>query len=584
MGALLAYPLLIEPLLTLSAQTNAWFAGYAALIGLTGFCAYLIRNGQKPLPPLSNDMQDKVTWKSRFIWIILAFIPSSLMLGVTTMITTDLASAPMIWVVPLALYLGTFIIAFSRKPAIDLFLSRELAAFSLCLTLFMFMISAFVIIKVVMILVHLSAFFLCALFCHNLLAQTRPRAAHLTEFFLLMSFGGVLGGIFNALIAPTAFSIPVEYPLVLAMVPFVIWLSTAGGPAISLRFNSIEDKNRRMKLHAVNILMVGVGWALCAAAYLSANDFLQLIFAIGLFCYLFLMVRERAAFAFICFVAFMAFQSGFWNLGQDVLARDRNYFGSIKVSEKDNARFFYHGTTLHGAQPLDDEYRLKPVTYYSPEGPAYDIFNSLKKYPDHRIAGVGLGVGSIACFTAPGRYFDFYEIDSDVVAIAQNPEYFTYLSDCKSDHTIILGDGRLKVSQQMDETYDLIFLDAFSSDNIPIHLVTREAMEIYLKKLKPHGFIGMNISNRYLDLRPMLTSLAKDMGLVVAFKFHQPEKSKEIPGSLYTPSMFAVFSTKPENIATLLEEDGWKPYDGKKTARAWTDDYANILSSLIGLN
>lgn len=580
LGALLSYPFVVEPLLGLNMQTISWTGGYVLLIALTSCSAFFVRHGTKPLTNAALTTSQPLSWKNRLLWIGLSFIPSSLMLGVTAMITTDLASAPLFWVVPLALYLLTFIMAFARTPVFGPSLTRELSAYTLCLLVLFFVISAFTEMKFIMVSAHLAVFFLCALFCHQILAEKKPDPARLTEYFLLISLGGVLGGVFNALLAPAIFNTAIEYNLVLALVPFIIWLHSKESPAISLRFNAIEDSSRPIKLKIIDGLTILLGVALCAACFLIEEKAGKVLMSFGLFIYLLVMVGNKPVFASICALSLLLFNNSFWSLDAQKLAQERNYFGTLKIYAVDGANFLYHGTTLHGAQSQQPDFKLIPTTYYSPGGPASNLMDLLSNHSEKNIAGIGLGVGSIACLAAPGSNIDFYEIDPDIVRYASDPAYFSYLSDCGTNNKIILGDGRLKIAEQKDKKYDLVILDAFSSDNIPTHLITREAMSIYLGNLAEAGIIGINISNRYLDLRPMLSSMANDLGLTVYFKYHNPAKSDGV-SNLFTASVYAALARKPEHIAPLVENENWTPYSGKKHVPTWTDDYANILSSFI---
>jgi hypothetical protein len=584
MVALLGYPLLAEPLLTLSQQTHGWFYGYILLIALTAYCAWLVRDGVKPVPPLvDSDDGVKVTAISRLVWIALSFIPSSLMLGVTTMITTDLASAPFLWIVPLAIYLATFIIAFARKPFMGLATTRELTAYVICLSVFMLLIGSFVMLKIPMIAVHLLTFFFCGLLCHSELAKARPSTSHLTEYFLLISLGGVLGGIFNALVAPVIFLTPMEYSLTLAAVAFVIWAGSVK-PAIKGKFNEIDDKARPKKIMAVDIATILVGVGICVATYYAGTNFLQMLGTIAIFIFLLVIVQNRPAFAITALVALLLFHSSFWSSDKKLIALDRNYFGVIKVYEQKNMHFFYHGTTMHGAQSRLDKWKNVPVTYYSPDGPADNALNLLKtRGMNQKVAALGLGVGSIACHTAPGRSYDFYEIDPDVVKVAENPDYFSFLKGCGSPYKIILGDARLKIKDAPDHSYDMIFIDTFSSDNIPVHIMTKEAFQTYLQKLAPNGIITINISNRYLDLRAPLAAIAKEFGLTMYYKMHNPKTKPDDISEIYITSLFAVMAKDPKTIASLAEDHEWKTYEPKKEQRIWTDDYANILSALLFL-
>lgn len=586
MMALLGYPFVIEPFLTLSEQTNAWFGGFIVLIALVTLCGFLVRNGVKPVMPIAaNTDNSRVTWTERAVWTFLAFIPSSLMLGVTTLITTDLASAPLLWIIPLAIYLATFIIAYSNKPFMGLAITRELTPYILCLVILLFMLSGFIFLKIPMIIIHLLTFYMCALLCHSELAHSKPSAAHLTEYFLIISLGGVLGGIFNALIAPQIFLSPFEYSLSLGAIAFIVWAGFAKFPVIRGKFNAAQDQARPIKIAMMDVVIVAIGAALCLIAYTTEHNTLQMLFSIAIFIYLLMIVQNHGPFAFVCLITLLAFQSANWSTDKVLLGQDRNYFGIIKVYEQKGMHFLYHGTTLHGAQPMDKEREFMPVTYYSPGGPASDVFKEISKKPGKQeVAILGLGVGSVVCYKAPGRHFDFFEIDEDIAKYAEDPKYFTYLSGCQSPYSIILGDGRLKIAEKEDKTYDMIFLDAFSSDNIPIHVMTKEAFEIYFAKLKDNGVIAMNISNRYLDLRPVLVAIGKELGYTVYFKFHTPETKKDDISELYTASMFAIMAKDEKTIAPYAENYDWKPYTKDVKVRAWTDDYANILSAFIGIH
>lgn len=580
--ALFSYPIIIEPLLTLTNQTYIWFAGYGILMGLTAMCAWLIRNSIKPAPSLFTSYDKiEIGWKYKFIWILLAFIPSSLMLGVTTIITTDITSAPFLWVIPLAIYLMTFIIAFSKKPVISLYMARELSAFALVIAIFVLMLSAFIAIKIPMVIAHLLAFFLCAQICHSELAESKPPTSNLTEYFLLISFGGVLGGVFSALIAPKLFTIPMEYSLTLAIIPFIIWAGEKRTPTISKNFNDLKERGRHTKLMTMDVTIVLFALALCIGCNLLDNKYIQITAIITIFALLFMIVQNRPVFSAVSLCALLTFQPALWSSGNRLLTIDRNYFGVLKVQTRDDTNYFYHGTTVHGAQSQKPEWKLRPIAYYSEGGPASNIFSYLdRRGGNQKIAGLGLGVGSIVCYGGANRHFDFYEIDSDVVKIAEDPRYFTYLTDCPSPHSIIIGDARRKIANAPDHSYDMIFVDTFSSDNIPVHIITKEALDLYRQKLVPGGIIAVNISNRYLDLRPVLAAISRDLGLAVYFKHHRVQKIQNDISSLYTDSIFAVIADKPETIATFVEEDNWEPYGKMVTMEPWTDDYANILSSL----
>lgn len=586
--ALLSYPFVIEPLLTLVQQGDAWRGGYILLILLTAACAYTVRHGKKPAPPLPDVADDKgITWKMRGAWTILAFIPSSLMLSLTTYIATDLASLPLLWIIPLTLYLLTYIIAFSRTPWMTLPALRDLAGYALSVILVAFIIVSFQAPPFYVIIMQVGGFIVCAQLCHSQLAALKPAPAHLTEFFLLASLGGVLGGVFNALIAPVLFPIPLEYAISLSLVAFVIWAGAAHVPHITLSFNTIDDKVKKRKLMALDGLMLLIGVVTCVTA--TQIPALQIIGSIGTACFIFMLVQNRGVFALYCTFALLVFQSTtMWVKDKETIESRRNYFGVMRVFSYDDIHTLLHGTTMHGAQYQDKTRKLMPTTYYSPLSPIADVFyyfdSKSSKAKPQKFATLGLGVGSVNCYMAEGRSIDFYEIDQDVVKIAQNPAYFSYLTDCNRNYNIIVGDARLQIAKAPDEFYDLIFIDTFSSDAIPIHIITKEAFGIYLKKLKPGGIIVINVSNRYFDLRVPLAAIVEEMGLAGAYKLQNQAYGVNAVNPLDTSSAYVAIGRTSVDIAHFMEMEQWTPLHVERRVRPWSDDYANILPAFSFLS
>jgi hypothetical protein len=336
---------------------------------------------------------------------------------------------------------------------------------------------------------------------------------------------------------------------------------------------------------AIDIFTILLGVALCVGTYLVKDDIIQMIGTMAVFIFLLVVVPNRPAFALTALAALLLFHSTLWNTHKKLIDLDRNYFGVIKVYEQKDYHFFFHGTTMHGAQSMKKEWEKRPVTYYSPGGPAWDSFQLLSRHAGRqRVAVLGLGVGSVACYAQKERSFDFYEIDPDVVQVAENPEYFTFLSGCGSPYKVILGDARLKIKDAPDHSYDMIFIDVFSSDNIPVHIMTKEAFETYERKLAPNGIIAINISNRYLDLRGPLSVIARDLGMTMYYKQYTPQTKQDDISEIYVNSLFAAMAKDARTIAPLAEDREWKPYEIKHGDRMWTDDYANILSALYLLN
>ncbi|HTK84621.1 MAG TPA: fused MFS/spermidine synthase [Patescibacteria group bacterium] len=575
LGALLLYPVLFEPLLTLHQQSVSWTAGYGLLALLILLCATIREVAPANITPQAQDTTTETLTTGRImLWLLLAFIPSSLMLGVTTFITTDLASAPLLWIIPLAIYVGTFIIAFARQWPVKLeyVLIAQGVLFAAVVGLFLAgsVDSAFRVV-----VLHLGLFALTALFCHMQLASLRPRAEHLTAFYLTMSLGGVLGGIFNALIAPVYFTIPIEYALVLGVSAFLRYLTDPNQSLKALRRNL----NGNNGFAAIGIFIVATALFLWILMLPLAKMRFMLSAATALA--LALLSGRRWMLAGLAAIILMAHPGYNWDFDHKVLLWQRNFFGVMRVvNSRTGQRYFMHGTTVHGAQPLDEAHKLTPVSYYYNQGtPASQVFALLDSRPGpQRIADLGLGIGTITCYQHPGRSVDFYEIDPDVQTIAENRKFFTYLSDCGTPYTVIIGDGRLKIAKAPDHSYDLIFLDAFSSDNIPVHLLTREAFALYLRKLKPDGLIAINTTNRHLDLNPVVATAARDLGVRSLFHSHGDGvvQGTHIP---FAGSLFAVIAPQQDTIEKLLRY-GWHPLSYDPAKKAWRDDFSNIIGAI----
>lgn len=584
MLALLCYPFVIEPLWDLDAQTGIWAVGYVFLIVLTAGCALFVRGGGKaaekaetaPAPPDAA----QISWGQRAMWLALSFVPSSLMLGVTTTITTDIASAPLLWVVPLALYVGTFILAFAHKQAISYQWTLYLQTFALAAVLCV-VVTGLKPGALVLMGLHLALFATTALACHTRLADIRPGARHLTEFYLLLSLGGVLGGIFNALAAPNLFSGPIEYNIALVA---AVLLRYPLIPALNpVRFlNGLRRNGKPIAfsdwgfLFAMGLLpaaLVFIGWA--------KHDIKISLFA-GLFLVpaLLLIHHYRLVFAIVTIVPLALYPGLAKQLLPDILFQERNYFGVLRISDSpEHLRYLVHGTTTHGGQARIPGYEKTPLTYFYPGSSVGEIFGLLERRKGpQKIAGLGLGVGSIACYVKPGRSYTFYEIDPLIIKVAEDPHWFTFLSGCGSPYEIRQGDGRLEIAKTPDGTYDMIFLDVFSSDNIPAHVMTREAVAIYKRKLKPDGILVMNISNRYLDLIRVTAATAGAEGFTALYKL-APGGKIEGTTLWYSPSIFGVFALDGKRIAAL-EEKGWKTSTPEVGLRPWTDGYVDIVGAL----
>ena len=568
--ALLAFPLALEPLTTLSQQSRLWTVVFVALMAMVVACAVVARQtsarhvdtSAAPAPTISG-----TDWRTRALWIALAFVPSSLLLGVTSYITTDVASAPLLWVIPLALYLLSFVVTFARRPAISLSRSLTGQAASLCLVLLLFMMPTPPLGMVIP--AHYLAFFFVALACHGMLAARRPEAARLTEFYFCLSLGGALGGVFNALLAPTLFSSTYEYPLALIL---ACALRAAAGSAA--KPNKMDFLLPLAVLAAV--IAIIEGWSALGAIGSAAIPLALLLIAVAVF------TLYGRAFPFALAVAAVLVPTAIDRSNEGVIEQDRSFFGVHRVKIDPTAPMLdlAHGTTLHGAEFTDPARWRDQVRYYYSGGPIGQFFTRLRAaHPEkQRVSVTGLGTGALACYGLPGEPWTFYELDPVVVRIAHDTRYFHYLEECGGSTRIVLGDARLSLKAGPSHRYDVLILDAFSSDAIPMHLLTKEAIELYLDQLAEHGAMVLHISNRNLQLTPMLAALAHDLGLAGRHQLYLPSPAEEAESAI--GSEWVVMARRQSDLAFLDGEPRWSALTSERRISAWTDDFSNIVSVL----
>jgi len=577
--ALVSYPLLVEPNLRLQQQTSLWTWLYAVLFVLFVGCVWKARSRQKtsetnPAQPAGpQSANDTLTWKRRARWILWAFVPSSLMLGVTTYLTTDIASIPLLWVIPLSLYLLTFVLVFARRQFFPTnLLGKILPMAAIALT---FLILTDVKNPAwVLVALHLVFFFVAAMVSHGRLAADRPSSQHLTEFYLCLSVGGVLGGIFNALLSPVVFHTVVEYPLAMVLACLV-------RPPVT-----DESKPRPRSLWTDTLLAAGAGLLTGVLAIVIPRFSLQpyqlwmlVIFGAPLvLCYLF--VKRPVRFA-LALGAVMLGANFYTAIHGKTLHTERNFFGALRVTLDPAGRFhrFYHGTTVHGIQFLEQGRQSEPLAYYHRTGPFGQAFTALGgKVPNQQVAVIGLGAGAMASYAASGQQWTFYEIDPAVVRVARDKDFFSYLrASTNASVDYKLGDARLRLREAADGQYHLLICDAFSSDVPPLHLITREAMALYLSKLAPDGLMIFNISSRYLDFRPVLGNLAGSFDLY-ALGFNEGDvPSSDLNDGKYS-SHWVVITRKPRFFGPLMDDARWQPVLPDPKHEVWTDDYSNILA------
>jgi len=580
MLGLLSYPLAVEPAMRLTEQGSLWSAGYGLLVVLVVACAVVVwrsapgaRSGEPRAgaPVAGGGVRPSLL--SHLRWIGLAFVPSSLMLGLTETVTTDLAPVPLLWALPLSLYLLSFVFVFapgSRAARLHRWMVLALPGAVL-------LVSALLLLEVrgplwLLLPLHLAGFFVAAMVCHGELAQDRPAARWLTAFYLSISLGGVLGGAFSAIVAPALFDSLAEYPLAIVLaalcmpkqpprIPpgrYVRWLDFALPVAVGA---------------AVALVLVLVGLAGDEAQRLARN--LAFGVAAGV---AFNLVRRPLRFGLTVGAIALAITLTVDTAGRE-LYRDRNFFGVYRVlaSQGGDLHRLVRGPTIHGSQDLSPTRERTPISYYHRGSPIGRLLDALPGSVTARVAVIGLGTGSIACYSEPGERWTFYEIDPQVERIARDPRLFTYLHVCPGALDVVLGDARLSLARAADERYGLIVADAFSSNAPPVHLLTREALALYRSKLRERGILAFNVSNTYLKLEPVLAALARDAGLACVA---QEDRESARDGAPQTDSSEWVVMAEQRQDLRAVADSRWHSCRHEPGAAVWTDDFSNLLGAL----
>ena len=568
--ALVSYPTVIEPFVRLSDQARYWSVAFYALIGLIAACGLVLWRAQERSPIALDDTAAAPSWRDASRWAALAAVPSGLLVAVTAHISTDVAAVPLLWVVPLALYLLSFIIVFARRQVIP---HRLVVAVQPFFVICLAAVIVFEPVKTILWLVaaHAAVFFVCALMCHGEVARTRPSGRFLTGFYLSVAAGGALGGLAAGVIAPHVFSWVAEYPLLLA-------LAVLCRPAVAMPGRQYALV---AALAAAGSLLIVSGFF---PALLDETMFNRAAAALLVACVPLSLVPPACA-AVIASV--LLANHGLFQPPGSVSVR--SFFGVAKVVESPDHRFriLQHGTTMHGAQRIDVDgarqppERPEPLLYYWDGSAIAQTFNAAQAQSAAplRYAVIGLGTGSLACRARAHEHVDFYEIDPAIVRIARDPALFTFLSACGADARIMLGDARRMLAQASDAAYDLIVVDAFSSDAIPVHLLTREAMAIYLQKLRPHGTIVMHISNRHLELASVVAGIAAANGLVTLVS-DRPDPDETANPYKFSGTVAAVVRNR-EDFAELVQSGDWEFTPPDPAQWVWTDDYCNILGAVL---
>jgi hypothetical protein len=582
--ALMAYPVVVERTWDLFEQSQFWAWGYGVFVVLMGGCGWVVlrqaRYDTAEQVSVSARGLDPIPWRRRLGWVGLAWIPSSLMLGFTLYLTTDIAVVPLFWVLPLGAYLLTFQIAFSEKRKILL----PFVHYAMPTLVFLSLMALGLQLRgplSFLVPLHFLTFFCVSLVCHSRLADRRPEVSQLTSFYFSLSVGGVLGGISCALVAPMIFTFVWEYPLTLAVFCLcglhlrddekpretISWLREAGwiigfGAILWLFLRivpALPFQNQKM----LNILVLGVA---------------------GLGCFYF--SRQPIRFGGMMIVILLIGHGWYPSEQRRLLTTERNFFGVLRVVADDakGLHHLFHGTTLHGSQvhPVKDG-PASPLSYYHQTGPLGDIFEALyearvgQNQPVERVALVGLGAGAAAYYARSGQTWDLYEIDPMVCRYASDEQYFTFLRDSRASHRMIMGDGRLNMGRAPDGAYQAVIMDVYSSDAIPVHMITQEALDLYFQKLAPGGWIAFHITNRYLALESVLANLAHARGWAALvredFDLLEPEKEEG-----KAQSQWLVMARAGSDLVSLSAQEGWRTAQLNPALALWTDRFSSLFS------
>lgn len=573
--ALLAYPLAIEPLMSLSTQTLAWTGGFVVLIVLvvaSGSVLFVHDPVARAEGSAATAPRATPSVRDYLIWTGLAAVPSGLLVAVTAHLSTDVAATPFLWVIPLALYLLTFTIVFSSRPLIPhawMVKAQPFAIVALVATLTYTSIDDLL----VPLLIHLLAFFVMTMVSHGELARRRPDPAFLTAFYLAISFGGMIGGIFCGLIAPRVFSWVAEYPILIVLAALC-----RPGPS----WPRLDWRLAAALVLGLAMLVPGLvfGWA-------PGDRFLNAEIAVVGAILAGALLASRRVPVFAAVVALVLALIRIYPTDGGRQTTVRSFFGVHKIIDTADGRFrlLNHGTTAHGAQRLREDDgtpvtgRPEPLAYYHDRAPLAQALDAARvnKNGPLRVAAIGLGSGSLACRARDGDTWTFLEIDPDVVRLARDSGRFAFVPKCLPAVPIVIGDARLTLAREPDGRYDVIVVDAFSSDAIPVHLLTREAMAVYLAKLAPGGLVVMHVSNRHMELATVASGIAQANGLV-AWKNETNEKAEVDDEANKFDSDVVVAASDASRLAALKRFGDWHPLENPVV---WTDDYSNILGALV---
>jgi hypothetical protein len=579
--ALLSYPVLLEPLLTLRMQNLLWTGGYGLLILLIAGCgALLLSSPALAAADLATEETDAPPpWPLRARWIFLAAVPSGLLIAVTAHISTDVAAAPLLWVLPLSLYLLTWVLVFQSRPLLPHKWMLLLQPLAIAGTILLLAVGG----EQNLLLTlggHQLCFFIIAMACHGELARTRPPAKYLTGFYVALSFGGMIGGLFAGLISPFAFSWIAEYPILLALA--ALCRPADGKEALSgvTRWYWLLLAALAIALIAPTLLSPGRIWAWLEEHRVWTSG------AVGILAAALAILLKAGRWKVFATVVLALLLVRIYPADDGRVETVRSFFGVHKIVVTPNGQYhvLMHGTTIHGAQKyLEDDGtpvtgRPEPISYYHKDGGIGQAITAVRerKGAPLRVAVIGVGSGSLTCAAEPGETWKFFEIDQTMVDAARDPKYFSYVQNCAPDFKPVIGDARLTFAKEPDGIYDLIIVDAYSSDAIPIHLATEEAMKIYKDKLAPQGAVVMHVSNRHLELSSVIVGIA-DANDLKSWVFS--EDSGRDDEYIFATSV-VVSAREEADIGKLASSEQWAETEADEKQWVWTDDYSNIIGAL----
>jgi len=579
--ALLSYPVLLEPMFTLRTQNLMWTSGYALLIVLIGACGVLLLRSPATADIYTRTEDTKAPappWTLRARWIFLAAVPSGLLIAVTAHISTDVAAAPLLWVLPLSLYLLTWVLVFQSRPLLPHKWMLRLQPLAIAGVVVLLAVD---MEKNLLLTLggHQLCFFVIAMACHGELARTRPAAKYLTGFYVALSFGGMVGGLFAGLIAPFTFSWVAEYPILLAL---AVLCRPPGGNERFPRWSNWYWPF----LAVLAVALLAPSWSGGKVATWLGEHRVWVIDAIGVLSALFALGLNANRWKIFATVVVALVLIRAYPADQGRVETVRSFFGVHKILVTPHGQYhvLMHGTTIHGAEKFQNNDgtpitgRPEPITYYHKDGGIGQAIAAVRerKGAPLRVAVIGLGAGTLACASEPGETWKFFEIDQTMVDTARDPKYFTYIKSCEPDLKPVIGDARLTFAKEPDGIYDLIILDAYSSDAIPVHLATEQAMAIYKSKLAPLGAVLVHVSNRHLELSSVIVGIAEANDLKSWVYSEDSERDDEY---IFSTSV-VVCAREEADVGKLASSEDWALEEADGNQRVWTDDYSNVLGAV----